>query len=395
MLFSQTMEKISLSPIVAISEEVNRKSLETGKDFILFQRGEIGFQTPQYIIDAVTDALNHGQTKYPTSGGHIILKKAIIQKLNSFNNVKDLDPDNIVVIHGGQEGLQLVFKLFEGKKAVAFAPVWSCVLENFVPYSRTNLIQLPLENDFSINYNLLENEIKDAAFLYLNSPHNPTGKIFSKEEVERIVEICKKYGVYILSDEAYERITFEGKKHFSPMQLDYENIIAVYTFSKTYAMTGWRLGYLVSRNKKLANIIKLGDYTQTAGVPTFTQFAGAEALSNSDKEKESVDNFMKEFSVRRDALYEGLNSIEGIKLPTKPEGAFYIFPDFSEFVPKDISVEERKLYVYHKLLEAGVATVYGSCFGNYFPNNLRFSYSTTNLQQIEEGLRRIKKALLS
>ena len=387
------MEKISLSPIVAISEEVNRKASETGKEFILFQRGEIGFQTPQYIIDALAEALKQGLTKYPISGGHIKLKNAIIKKLNIFNNINGLDPDNIVVVHGGQEGLQLVFKLFEGQKAVGFAPVWSCVLENFVPYSRTDFIQIPLEKDFSINYKLLEEEITDAAFLYLNSPHNPTGKIFSREEVEKIVEICRRYGTYILSDEAYERITFDGKKHFSPIQSDYENIIGVYTFSKTYAMTGWRLGYLVSRNKKLTNIIKLSDYTQTAGVPTYTQFAGAEALLNSSMEKESVDNFMKEFSIRRDALYEGLKSIDGIKLPVKPEGAFYIFPDFSEFVPKDISLEERKLYVYHKLLEAGVATVYGSCFGNYFQNNLRFSYSTTNLQQIEEGLRRIRKTL--
>jgi aspartate aminotransferase len=387
------MENISLSPIVAISEEVNRKTSETGKDFILFQRGEIGFQTPQYIINALTEALKQGLTKYPVSGGHIKLKKAIIQKLSSYNNVNGLDPDNIVVTHGGQEGLQLVFKLFEGKKAVAFAPVWSCVLENFVPYSRTNLTQIPLENDFSVNYDLLENEVKDAAFLYLNSPHNPTGKIFSKEEIERIVEICRKYGVYILSDEAYERIIFDGKKHFSPMQLDYQNIIAVCTFSKTYAMTGWRLGYLVSRNKKLTNIIKLGDYTQTAGVPTYTQFAGAEALSNSKMEKESVDKFMIEFSLRRDALYEGLKSIDGIKLPIKPEGAFYIFPDFTEFVPKKINKEESKLHIYHKLIDAGVATVYGSCFGKYFQNNLRFSYSTTNLQQIEEGLSRIKQAL--
>jgi len=387
------MENISLSPIVAISEEVNRKSSETGKEFILFQRGEIGFQTPQYIVDAMADALKQGLTKYPISGGHIKLKKAIINKLSSFNNINDLEPDNIVVVHGGQEGLQLVFKLFEGQKAVAFAPVWSCVLENFVPYCRTNLRQIPLEKDFSIDFNLLEKEIKDAALLYLNSPHNPTGKIFSKDEVEKIVEICRKYRVYILSDEAYERITFDGKQHFSPMQLDYENIIAVYTFSKTYAMTGWRLGYLVSRNKTITNIIKLGDYTQTAGVPTYTQFAGAEALTNSKMEAESVNNFMKEFSLRRDALYEGLKSIDGIKLPVKPEGAFYIFPDFSGFIPQNISKEEGKLYIYSKLLDSGVATVYGSCFGNYFQSNLRFSYSTTNLQQIEEGLNRLKKAL--
>jgi aspartate aminotransferase len=387
------MENIRLSPIVAISEEVNRKSAETGKEFILFQRGEIGFSTPNYIIDALTDALKQGLTKYPISGGHIKLKKAIIQKLDSFNNVKNLEPDNIVVVHGGQEGLQLVFKLFEGKKAVGFAPVWSCVLENFVPYSRTDFHQIPLAEDFSINYDLLESEIKDSSFLYLNSPHNPTGKIFSKLEVERIVEICAKYGVYILSDEAYERITFDGKTHFSPMQLDYENIIAVYTFSKTYAMTGWRLGYLVSRNKKLTNIIKLGDYTQTAGVPTYTQFAGAEALSNSEMEKKSVNSFMNEFSVRRNALYEGFNAIDGIKLLGKPEGAFYVFPDFSEFVPKNLSKEESKHYIFNKLMDAGVATVYGSCFGKYFQNNLRFSYSTTNLQQIEEGINRIRTVL--
>jgi aspartate aminotransferase len=387
------MENISLSPIVAISEEVNKKSAETGKDFILFQRGEIGFSTPQYIIDAMIESLNKGMTKYPISGGHIKLKNAIIQKLNTFNNIQDLQPENIIVTHGGQEGLQLAFKLFEGKKAVGFAPVWSCVLENFVPYARTDFKQIPLENDFSINYSLLESEIKDAAFLYLNTPHNPTGKIFSTEEIEKVINICRKYNTFIISDEAYERITFDGKNHFSPMQLDYENIISVYTFSKTYAMTGWRLGYLVSRNKKLTNIIKLGDYTQTAGVPTYTQFAGAEALTNSVKEKESFDGFMKEFSLRRNALYEGLNSIEGVKLPAKPEGAFYIFPDFSELVPKNINPSVSKLYVFNKLMDAGVATVYGSCFGHYFQNNLRFSYSTTNLTQIEEGINRIKKAL--
>ncbi|MFZ1520130.1 MAG: aminotransferase class I/II-fold pyridoxal phosphate-dependent enzyme [Ignavibacteriaceae bacterium] len=392
-MFNQAMEKIKLSPIVAISEEVNKKSQASGKDFILFQRGEIGFSTPQYIIDSMIEALNQGLTKYPISGGHIKLKNAIIQKLKYFNNITGIEPENIAVTHGGQEGLQLVFKLFEGKKVVALAPVWSCVLENFVPYAKTDLKQIPLSDDFSVDYNLLEDEIKDASFLYLNTPHNPTGKIFSDEEIKNIVEICKKYDKYILSDEAYERITFEGKKHFSPMQLDYDKIISVYTFSKTYAMTGWRLGYVVSRDKHLINLMKLADYTQTAGIPTYTQFAGAEALTNTEKEIESVTSFMNEFTIRRTALYNGLNEIEGIKLPLKPDGAFYIFPDFSEFVPKNISKDDSKLYVFNKLMDAGVATVFGSCFGQYFQNNLRLSYSTTNLVQIEEGLSRIKEAL--
>lgn len=392
-MFNTAMENIRLSPIVAISEEVNKKSAETGKDFILFQRGEMGFSTPQYIVDAMIDALNQGLTKYPVSGGHIKLKNAILKKLSEFNNIQDLDADNIVVTHGGQEGLQLVFKLFEGKKAVGFAPVWSCVLENFVPYASTNLVQIPLSSDFSINYELLEREIRDASFLYFNTPHNPSGKVFSKEEITTVVDICRRYNKFILSDEAYEKITFEGKKHFSPMQLDYENIIAVYTFSKTYAMTGWRLGYLVCRNKKITNLIKLGDYTQTAGIPTFTQFAGAEALSNTDEEHKSMKEFHREFVLRRNALYEGLSAIDGVQMPLKPEGAFYIFPDFSEFVPRGIPQEEKKFYIFKKLIEAGVATVYGSCFGQYFQNNLRFSYSTTDIKQIEEGINRIENAL--
>lgn len=389
------MENIRLSPIVAISEEVNKKTSETGKDFILFQRGEMGFNTPQYIVDAMIDALNNGNTKYPISGGHAKLKSAIIKKLNDFNGIKNLTNENIVVTHGGQEGLQLVFKLFEGKKAVGFAPVWSCVLENFVPYAKTNFVQIPLASDFSIDYDILEKEIKDAAFLYLNTPHNPTGKVFSEEEITKVVDICKKYDVYILSDEAYERITFEGKKHFSPMQLDYEKIITSFTFSKTYAMTGWRLGYTVARDPHIINLMKLGDYTQTAGIPTYTQLAGAEALSNAEKEESAVNDFMAEFELRRKALYEGLSSIDGVKMPLKPEGAFYVFPDFSEFVPKNLSLEESRLYIFKKLFDAGVATVYGSCFGKYFQNNLRFSYSTTNLKQIEEGIDRIKKALNS
>lgn len=387
------MENIRLSPIVAISEEVNKKASETGKDFILFQRGEMGFNTPQYILDAMFDALNKGNTKYPISGGHAKLKSAIIKKLNDFNGIKNISNENIIVTHGGQEGLQLVFKLFEGKKVVGFAPVWSCVLENFVPYARTNFVQIPLAGDFSIDYDILEKEIKDAAFLYLNTPHNPTGKVFSKEEIIKVVDICRKYDVFILSDEAYERITFEGKQHFSPMQLDYDKIISSFTFSKTYAMTGWRLGYTVARDPHIINLMKLGDYTQTAGVPTYTQFAGAEALSNTEKEVSAVNEFMAEFELRRKALFDGLSSIEGIKMPLKPEGAFYVFPDFSEFVPKNLTPDESRLFIFKKLFDAGVATVYGSCFGQYFQYNLRFSYSTTNLKQIEEGIERIKNAL--
>lgn len=392
-MFNQSMKNVRLSPIVSISEEVSRLSAKTGKDYILFQRGEMGFSTPKYIVDAMFEAISQGHTKYPVSGGHIKLKNSIINKLNDFNNIKDVIPENIVVTHGGQEGLQLVLKLFEGKNVVSFSPVWSVILENYVPFTNLKLIEIPFESDFSINYQLLEENLKNASLLYLNTPHNPTGKVFSENEIKNIVSVCEKYGVYILSDEAYERITFDEKKHFSPMQLDYDKIISVFTFSKTYAMTGWRLGYIVTKDKEISKMLRLGEYTQTAGVPTFTQFAGAEAISNKEKESEFLQDFIKEFDLRRKTLYEGLSSIDGVKMPIQPEGAFYIFPDFSEFIPNNITQEERKFYIHKKLIDEGVATVYGSCFGKYSENFLRFSYSTTDVEQIKEGIERIKKAL--
>jgi len=392
-LFNESLKNVRLSPIVAISEEVNKISAQTGKDFILFQRGEMGFSTPAYIVDAMFKALNEGHTKYPVSGGHIKLKNAIIQKLNDFNNIRNVVPEQIVVTHGGQEGLELVLKLFEGKKVVSFSPVWSVILENYVPFMNLNLCEIPFEDDFSVNYDLLEKELKDASLLYFNTPHNPTGKVFSEEEIKKIVSLCENYGVFILSDEAYERITFDDKKHFSPMQLDYEKILSVFTFSKTYAMTGWRLGYIVTKDKEIAKMLRLAEYTQTAGIPTFTQFAGAEAILNKSEEEKVINKFMLEFDLRRKKLYEGLSSIDGVKMPVKPEGAFYIFPDFSEFVPSNLSKEDSRLYIHKKLIDAGVATVYGSCFGKYLQNFLRFSYSTTNIEQITEGVERIKKAL--
>jgi len=384
-LFNPAMEKISLSPIVAISEEVNRKVSETGKEFILFQRGEIGFQTPQYIIDALEDALKQGLTKYPISGGHIKLKNAIIKKLSIFNNINSLDPDNIVVVHGGQEGLQLVFKLFEGQKAVGFAPVWSCVLENFVPYSRTDFKQIPLEKDFSINYKLLEEEITDAAFLYLNSPHNPTGKIFSKEEVEKIVEICRRYGTYILSDEAYERITFDGKKHFSPMQSDYENIIGVYTFSKTYAMTGWRLGFVCGNSKAIKAYATVKDNSDS-GQFRAIQKASIVALNHLEITERTVAKYSRRFNLLVAALNEvGFNA-------RKPKGSFYIY------VKAPVGTEGGKVFnsasEFSEFLitESLISTVPWDDAGKYIRFSVTFEAGTEEkeVEVINEMKRRMK-----
>lgn len=394
MKFDEAIENIRMSPIVSISEEARKKAPvyfeKTGKKIILFQRGEIDFATPAYIVEAAKKALDAGKTKYPKSGGEDEFKDAVIKKLSYFNKAEGIGKDNIVATYGGQEALELTFKLFQGKKAAGFAPCWSCVLENFVPYACTNFVEVPLTKDFNINYEELEKVIKEVAFFYLNTPQNPTGKLFTKEEVVNIAEICRKYGVYLISDEAYEAITFEGKDHFSPISLEYDNIISVFTLSKTYAMTGWRVGYVVSRNKKIIELIKMGNYTQTAGVTTFMQFAAAEALGNQAESTKHIECMKTEFQNRRDLLYKGLTSIDGIEVE-KPDGAFYLFPNFTKLIPDSLGLEERKHYIYHKLMDSGIAAVYGSCFGKYFIDNMRFSFSATSASVIEEGIGRLKE----
>lgn len=387
-MFSQSLKNVRMSPIVSISEEVKKQSKDfkekTGKDFLLFQRGEVDFATPQYIKNAALKGLELGLTKYPKSGGEIFFKEAIVKKLEYFNDVSGLSPDNVVVTYGGQEGLELAFKLFEGKKGAGFAPCWSCVLENFVPYCNIDFVEVPLEKDFSVNFEALEKLFPKISFFYLNNPQNPSGKLFTREEIIKITELCEANNVFLITDESYEAIVFDDEKVFSALSLPYKNIISVYTLSKTYSMTGWRVGYIATRNESVAKLMLLGNYTQTAGVTTFIQYAAAEALNNQEESRKAINAMVHEYKLRRDALFAVLKNITGLKIE-KPYAGFYFFPDFSDITPSQISIEERKTYAFNKLMSAGIATVYGTCFGKYFIDNVRFSFSATNLGVIEEA----------
>lgn len=391
--FNPSLVNIKLSPIVKISEEVRALAPEFekgGQKMLYLQRGELDFSTPQYISDGLQEGISKGYTRYPKSGGEPWFKEALVEKLKNFNKASDLKPENIIVTYGGQESLELMFQLFFEKEGAGFSPCWSCVLENFVPYSRVKFHEVPLEDDFSIDYDKLEDMVKKVEFLYVNNPQNPTGKVFTYEELEKIVEICSRHDKYIISDEAYERIVFDGKEHISMIAFPYEKILGAFTFSKTYCMTGWRLGYIVTRDPQIAKMFTLGNYTQTAGVTTFLQYAGMKAVTNAIAEKEAIDSLVSKLQARRNLMYEGLSSIEGLRIE-KPEGAFYMFPNFTEFIPKDLTGEERALYIYKKLLSHGIATVYGSCFGTHFSDNVRLSFSTTPQSEILDCIERFKK----
>lgn len=388
--FEKSLEDIRMSPIVTISEEVRRRAKEfekKGKSVIRFQRGEMDFQTPQFIVNAAKEGLDSGLTKYPKSGGEDFLKEAILDKVAREHGVTDLTPENVVATYGGQEALELSFKLFS--KGAGFSPIWSCALENFVPYAGIDFGEIPLNKDFSVDFDRLEAGLEGRDFLYLNNPQNPTGKVFKKDELDKVVDICTRNGCYVISDEAYEKFVYDGLKHESLTQYAQDNIISVFTLSKSFAMTGWRLGYVVTRHKKIAGLLRLGNYTQTAGVTTFLQYAAAKALSDHEAAEHAVSDMKDEFAKRLGVLHDGLNDIRGVNL-SRPEGAFYLFPNFTELIPRNTSPEDRNRYIYDLLMDHGIATVYGSCFGKHFVDNVRFSVSATPIDQIKEALNRMR-----
>lgn len=393
--FNPVLEGLGLSPIVITSElareQAPRFRQRTGTDFVNFHRGEVDFPTPAYIKDAVCKALAEDRTKYPKTGGEVAFKDAVLRKIQSWNQANSLTRDNVLCTYGAQEALQLSFKLFAGQKGAGFSPCWSCILESVVPYERIDFELVPLNEDFSVDYERLERVLKGVRFFYLNTPHNPTGKVFSEEEVRTIAGMCLKHGVWLISDETYERIVYDGLQHFSATAIDQPNIIATFSFSKTYSMTGWRLGYLVTRDERIPGMLRLADYSQTAGVVSFIQYAGAAALDDREQGELAIQEMVHHYRQRRDALYDGLSAIEGVRV-VKPGGAFYIFPNFSGLIPPDLQGRERHTYVVDRLMEVGVATVQGSCFGGHFGDNIRISFSTTPVPAVKEGVERIRQA---
>jgi len=388
--FNPAMEDIRMSPIVSISEEARTRAKEfekSGKPFVFFQRGEIDFPTPGFVVDAAKRGLDLGLTKYPKSGGEDFFKEAVAKRLRLDHGAEGLEPAHVIATYGGQEGLELSFKLF--KSGAGFSPTWSCALENFVPFAQLDFVEVPLNRDFSVDFDRVESAVRGREFFYLNNPQNPTGKVFTEDELARIVDICTRHGVFIIADEAYEKIIYDGR-HVSMVRVPQENVITVFTLSKTLSMTGWRMGYTVTRNAKVAKLLRLGNYTQTAGVPAFLQYAAAEAMNNVDESRQAIAAMVEEFRRRRDALYAGLKDLPRVAMD-QPAGAFYMFPDFSEFIPREMTGRERDHYVYELLMENGIASVYGACFGKHFGDNVRLSFSATPVPVIHDAVERFRR----
>ncbi len=381
-----------LKPSATLTITAKAKELRSkGIDVIGFGAGEPDFDTPEFVKEACIKALRDGKTKYAPSAGIPELREALAQKLLKENGI-EYKPSEIVVSTGAKMVLFLIFMsiLNEGDEVLLLSPYWVTYPEQIrllggVPVT----VPLSEERGFSPTAEDIASYITPKTkALVINSPNNPTGAVYSPEELRKIAELCLERGVFIISDECYEAFVYE--KEFvsvASFSREVKNItFTVNAFSKTYSMTGWRVGYVACPEEYAKVIANLNSQT-VSNVTTFAQYGALEALKNPSS-REYVDKMRAEFGRRRDRAYELLSSIPHVSV-VKPEGSFYIFPNFSHYSKSlggDVKLAEF-------LLErAKVACVPGSPFGA--EGYLRLSYATS-MENIEDGIGRIRDALES
>jgi aspartate/methionine/tyrosine aminotransferase len=400
-MLNPAFTRIGLSPIVEISERVRdvapRWEAQSGAKFAYLQRGELADDTPAFVRRATVAALEAGLTRYPKSGGEPWFKDAVLAKLAA-RGLSGLGREHVLCTAGGQEGLQLVFNLFAGGRVVAFAPTWSCVLDNIAPYAGCQLDPVPLvERDgrLDIDFAQVAAKLPGAALLYVNTPHNPTGKVFSREELSRLNDLCLEHGVAIVSDEAYEDFVFGDARHVSLLEFPGDHVFAVFTCSKTYAATGFRLGYTVCRNADIVRKLTLGEYTQTGGVVTFIQKAFAEAL-RADADREAwLRPVLAKFARRRDLIFDKLTPVLGGGL-YRPEGAFYFFLNLAGRVPAAPAGADQGAFTLQRFLDAGVAIIPGTAFGGpAYAHHVRLSFSGCEDDVLAAALERLVARVLT
>lgn len=357
-----------------------------GKDIVRFEIGQPDFDTPDNIKDAAIKALKEGFTHYVPTDGIPELKEAIrddIEKTRGFRP----DEDQILVLPGAKPGLYFsMLALVKQGDEIIYPDPGFFTYESQVGYAGCCKKPIPLyeENKFSMDPTDINELITDKTkMMIINSPQNPTGGVLLEKDVRAIAEIAQEHDIYVLSDEIYSKMLYDGLKHHSPAYMDGcgERTIIVDGFSKAYAMTGWRLGYMVAPAEVIKGIeLLVADALSCTN--SFSQWGAVEALKNGDT---FVDMIMEEFHKRRDIVVKGMNKIPGMSC-IYPKGAFYAFPNIKETGMKSKELAD------HLLTDAGVCLLPGSSFGSYGEGYLRISYACSQAE-IEKGLERMHVAM--
>ena len=381
----------NISPSITLSITAKANELKAqGVDVVSFGAGEPDFNTPQNIINAAIKAMQDGKTKYTPAGGILELKKTICKKFKEDNGL-DYTTDQITISTGAKQCLANVFMaiLNPGDEILIPIPYWVSYpelvkLADGVPV----FVETLKENNYKYTIEDLEKAVSDKTkAILINSPNNPTGTIYNREELIEIAEFAKKHDLLIISDEIYEKLIYDGEKHISIASLSedaFERTVVINGVSKTYAMTGWRLGYMAA-SKEITKLMTSIQSHMTSNVNTIAQYAAIEALNGPI---EDLNTMVKEFERRRNFMVDRLSKIDGVSI-IKPSGAFYIMVNISSYFNTTFKGEEIKNSLDFFILfldEEKVAVIPGAGFG--LDEYIRLSYATS-MDIIETGIDRI------
>ncbi len=376
------VNQVSSSITLAISAKAKAMKAE-GIDVCSFSAGEPDFPTPKHICEAAKTALDQGKTRYGAAVGELKLRQAIANKLQQDNNL-NYQAENIIVTNGGKFSLYNLMQVLieSGDEVIIPAPYWLSYPEMVKLASGTPIIvETAAENDYKITPQQLEQAITPQTKLFVfNSPSNPTGTVYSPEEVRALAKVIVEQDILVVSDEIYEKILYDDAEHLSIGSIDQEifaRTIVSSGFAKSHSMTGWRVGYAAAPPEILQAMAKIQSHS-CSNVCTFAQYGAIAALESS---QECVQEMLNAFAKRRSYMYQAINDIPQLSCP-KPDGAFYLFVDISKTGKKSLDFCKG-------LLETKqVAVIPGVAFG--MDNCVRFSYAT-DMATIKEGVKRLSE----
>ena len=382
---SERISRISISSTAAVMAKAE-KLKASGVSVVDFGAGEPDFHTPENIKRAAVEALQQNFTKYTPTGGTRDLKQAIVKR-HEQDFGSDYTVEECLVTVGGKQAIfeAIAATVNHGDEVILPVPYWVSFLD-IINYAggRAVLVQTDESEGFSLRADAVEKLITaKTKMIVINSPNNPTGAVSPPEEMDKLLALAVRHGLLLLSDECYCHFLYDGRRPFSlGRSKNRENLLIAGSLSKTYAMTGWRVGYALGSAKLLGNMLKLQSHS-TSNPTSIAQKAAIEALNGPQN---SVRAMLAEYQWRRDRIVEGLRAIPGIRC-SLTEGAFYVYPNVGAHLKKD-GIADTALLAEKLLEKAQVALVPGTAFGTH--EHVRISYAASR-EQIEEGLDRLKE----
>jgi len=390
-LQKNAVDSIELGGIVTLRDRLIELQGQGRKVFRL-ESGDPSFDVPPHVIEAIDKALADGHTHYTAGAGIKPFREAIYNKVREANRIPLSGPEQVLVTNGAMHALYVAFRSLcsPGDEVLMPDPTWTETADN-VTLSGGVAVRVPL--DASTGYRYRADAIAKCITprtraIVINSPHNPTGGVCTREEIAAIVELASRHGIYVLSDEAYEHVLFDGREHVSPASLGYDRVLSVFSFSKSYAMSGLRLGYVTTTDAALLQRMTKLLRCTINGVNSATQYGGVAALTGP---QDATRAMAAEYQRRRDALWQGLQSAKLLH-PFKPEGAFYLWARIDDAWPGFDGKRDGWAMTRFLIEETGVGSAPGEVFGPCGAGHVRFAFSCST-EQVVEGAKLLARAL--